>query len=64
MFGGIFSKKLKCKFKGELLWLSGKVVKNEIIKEMERTRVRSPPRATSFYKKSVNLNVYQFKNLI
>jgi hypothetical protein len=36
---------------GEPLWLSGKVVKNETIKEIERTRVRSPPRATSFFKK-------------
>jgi hypothetical protein len=27
---------------GEPLWLSGKVVKNEIINEIERTRVRSP----------------------
>jgi hypothetical protein len=32
---------------GEPLWLSGKVVKNEKINEIERTRVRSPPRATS-----------------
>jgi hypothetical protein len=32
---------------GEPLWLSGKVVKNEIINEIERTRVCSPPRATS-----------------
>jgi hypothetical protein len=32
---------------GEPLWLSSKVVKNEIINEIERTRVRSPPRATS-----------------
>jgi hypothetical protein len=36
---------------GEPLWLSGKVVKNEKIKEIERTRVRSPSRATSFFKK-------------
>jgi hypothetical protein len=28
------------------------VVKNEKINEIERTRVRSPPRATSFYKKN------------
>jgi hypothetical protein len=28
---------------GEPLWLSGKVVKNEKINEIERTRVRSPP---------------------
>jgi hypothetical protein len=35
---------------GEPLWLSGKVVKNEKIKEIERTQVRSPPRATSFRK--------------
>jgi hypothetical protein len=33
---------------GEPLWLSGKVVKNEKINEIERTRVRSPPQATSF----------------
>jgi hypothetical protein len=32
---------------GEPLWLSGKVVKNEKINEFKRTRVRSPPRATS-----------------
>jgi hypothetical protein len=32
---------------GEPLWLSGKVVKNENINELKRTRVRSPPRATS-----------------
>jgi hypothetical protein len=32
---------------GEPLWLSGKVVKNEKINEIQRTRVRSPPRATS-----------------
>jgi hypothetical protein len=32
---------------GEPLWLSGKVVKNEKINEIERTRVHSPPRATS-----------------
>jgi hypothetical protein len=36
--------------KGEPLWLSGKVMKNEKIKEIERTRVRSPPRATSLKK--------------
>jgi hypothetical protein len=35
---------------GEPLWLSGKVVKNEKINEIERTRVRSPPRATSLKK--------------
>jgi hypothetical protein len=35
---------------GERLWLSGKVVKNEKINKIERTRVRSPPRATSFKK--------------
>jgi hypothetical protein len=28
---------------GEPLWLSGKVVKNEKINEIEKTRVRSPP---------------------
>jgi hypothetical protein len=33
-------------FLGEPLWLSGKVVKNEKINEIERTRVCSPPRAT------------------
>jgi hypothetical protein len=32
---------------GEPLMLSGKVVKKEKINEIERTRVRSPPRATS-----------------
>jgi hypothetical protein len=36
---------------GEPLWLSGKVVKNEKINEIERTRVCSPPRATSLEKK-------------
>jgi hypothetical protein len=36
---------------GEPLWLSGKVVKNEKINEIERTQVRSPPRATSLNKK-------------
>jgi hypothetical protein len=30
----------------EPLWLSDKVVKNEKKNEIERTRVRSPPRAT------------------
>jgi hypothetical protein len=35
---------------GEPLWLSGRVVKNEKINEIERTRVRSPPRATSLKK--------------
>jgi hypothetical protein len=35
---------------GEPLWLSGKVVKIEKINEIERTRVRSPPRATSLKK--------------
>jgi hypothetical protein len=35
---------------GELLWLSGKVVKNEKINKIKRTRVRSPPRATSLKK--------------
>jgi hypothetical protein len=34
----------------EPLWLSGKVVKNEKINEIQRTRVRSPPRATSLKK--------------
>jgi hypothetical protein len=33
---------------GEPLWLSGKVVKNEKINEIQRPRVRSPPRATYF----------------
>jgi hypothetical protein len=33
---------------GKPLWLSGKVVKNEKINEIERTWVHSPPRATSF----------------
>jgi hypothetical protein len=36
--------------KGEPLWLSGKVVKNDKINEIKRTRVRSPPRATSLKK--------------
>jgi hypothetical protein len=36
---------------GEPLWLSGEVEKNEKINEIERPRVRSPPRATSFFKK-------------
>jgi hypothetical protein len=36
---------------GEPLWLSSKVVKNEKINEIERTRVCSPPRATSLRKK-------------
>jgi hypothetical protein len=31
---------------GEPLWLSSKVVKKETMNEIERTRVRSPPRAT------------------
>jgi hypothetical protein len=35
---------------GEPLWLSGKVVENEKINEIERTRVRSPPQATSLKK--------------
>jgi hypothetical protein len=36
---------------GEPLWLSGKVVKNEKINEIERTQVCSPPpRATSLKK--------------
>jgi hypothetical protein len=35
---------------GEPLWLSSKVVKNEKINDIKRTRVRSPPRATSFKK--------------
>jgi hypothetical protein len=33
---------------GEPLWLSGLVVKNRKINEIERTRVRSPPQATFF----------------
>jgi hypothetical protein len=41
---------------GEPLWLSGKVVKNEKINEIERTRVRSPPRATSFFLKKKKKN--------
>jgi hypothetical protein len=36
--------------KGEPLWLSGKVVKDEKINEIERTWVRSPPQATSLKK--------------
>jgi hypothetical protein len=39
---------------GEPLWLSGKVVKNEKINEIERTRVRSPPRATSLKKYQIS----------
>jgi hypothetical protein len=35
---------------GEPLWLSGEVEKNEKINEIERTRVCSPPRATSLKK--------------
>jgi hypothetical protein len=35
---------------GEPLWLSSKVVKNEKVNEIKRTRVRSPPRATSLKK--------------
>jgi hypothetical protein len=31
------------------------VVKNEKINEIERTRFRSPPRATSFFKKNINI---------
>jgi hypothetical protein len=38
---------------GEPLWLSGKVVKNEKIKEIERTWVRSPPRAISLKNNSL-----------
>jgi hypothetical protein len=34
----------------EPLWLSGKVVKNEKIIDIQRTRVCSPPRATSLKK--------------
>jgi hypothetical protein len=37
---------------GEPLWLIGKVVKNDKINEIERTRVRSQPRATSILKLS------------
>jgi hypothetical protein len=36
---------------GEPLWLSGKVVKNEEINEIERTRVHSPPRSIISLKK-------------
>jgi hypothetical protein len=43
---------------GEPLWLSGKVVKNEKINEIERTRAHSPPRATSFLKKCMYLDMY------
>jgi hypothetical protein len=32
---------------GEPLWLSGKMVKKEKINKIKRTRVHSPPRATS-----------------
>jgi hypothetical protein len=38
---------------GEPLWLSGKVVNNEKINEIERTRVRFPPRATSLKKRPI-----------
>jgi hypothetical protein len=41
---------------GELLWLSGKVVKNEKINEIERTRVHSRPRVTSFFKIQIWVN--------
>jgi hypothetical protein len=34
---------------GEPLWLSGKVVKNEIINEIERTRVHSRPPGNLFF---------------
>jgi hypothetical protein len=44
---------------GEPLWLSGKVVKNEKINEIERTRVRSPPRDTSL--KKLMLNCFYLK---
>jgi hypothetical protein len=36
----------------EPLWLSGKVVKNEKINEIERTWVRSPPPGNLFFKKN------------
>jgi hypothetical protein len=49
-FKYIFSKHFYERVQGEPLWLSGKVVKNEKINEIERTQVRSPPRATSFKK--------------
>jgi hypothetical protein len=42
---------LKFQNGGEPLWLSGKVVKMRIINEFKRTRVRYPPRATSYIKK-------------
>jgi hypothetical protein len=42
----------------EPLWLSGKVVKNEKINEIERTRVRSPPRATSLKKDALNFEIH------
>jgi hypothetical protein len=45
---------------GEPLWLSGKVVKNEKINEIERTRVCSPPRATSL--KNLNIDNYLCKS--
>jgi hypothetical protein len=41
------SPKLQITHWGEPLWLSSKVVKNEKINDIERTWVRSPPRATS-----------------
>jgi hypothetical protein len=49
---------------GAPLWLSGKVVKNEKINEIERTRVRSPPRATSFFKKKFSIPMGRFYLLL
>jgi hypothetical protein len=52
------------RYLGEPLWLSGKVVKNKKINEIERTRVRSPHRATSLKKvlKSIKIsNKYVLK---
>jgi hypothetical protein len=40
---------------GEPLWLSGKVVENEKINEIKRTRDRSPPQATSLKNTYMNL---------
>jgi hypothetical protein len=45
---------------GEPLWLSGKVVKNEKINEIERTRVCYPPRATSLKNILNNYKFYKF----
>jgi hypothetical protein len=49
---------------GEPLWLSGKVVKKEKINEIKRTRVGSPPRATSLKKhRPLGENSANLKNI-